>query len=155
MSNVSDEELRALRVHDEVENSQWLRLRKRILIRGILVVVMIVIRAVLMKAYPQDYMNTIFNAAGLASDEVASLISARLILGAVLSAVYLYALMTNRFLRTVSIVALIVPVAIIWADLQIFLLSSFPAFTVVAAIGFTLRLIALYLLVRNYIDIRR
>ena len=155
MSNVSDEELRALHVHVEVENSQWLRLKKRILIRGVLVIVMIVIRTVLMKAYPQDYMNAVFNSVGLTSDEVASLISARLMVGVLLSAVYFYALLTNRFLRSVSIVALIVPIAIIWADLQIFLLSSFPTFTVVASIGFALRLAALYLLARNYIDIRR
>ena len=155
MDNVSDEELQALRVHDEVENSQWLRLRKRILIRGILVIVMIVIRAVLMKVYPQDYMNAVFNSAGLNSGDVASLISTRLTLGALLSAVYFYALLTNRFLRSVSIIALIIPIAIIWADLQIFLLSSFPTFTVVASIGFALRLAALYLLARNYIDIRR
>jgi hypothetical protein len=43
----------------------------------------------------------------------------------------------------------------IWADLQMFLISSFPSFTTVATIGFLARLFALYLLARNYIDIRR
>jgi hypothetical protein len=72
-----------------------------------------------------------------------------------LAGVYFYALLTNSYLRSVSIIALIIPIALIWGDLQMFFLSSFPDFTLIASISFGFRLMAIYLLALNYLDIRR
>ena len=155
MHNISEEELQALQAHIEVENSVWLRLKQKILFRSYLVIALLLFRALLLFLFPQSYSNAIFDAEGLRPADVTSLVGVRLLVAGVLASVYLFALQTNRYLRSVTILGLIVPCAMIWADLQMFLISSFPSFTTVATIGFLARLLALYLLARNYIDIRR
>ncbi len=155
MHNISEEELQALQAHIEVENSVWLRLKQKILFRSYLVIALLLFRALLLFLFPQSYSNAIFEAEGLRPADVTSLVSVRLLVAGVLAGLYLFALQTNRYLRSVTILGLIVPFAMIWADLQMFLISSFPSFTTVATIGFLARLFALYLLARNYIDIRR
>ena len=155
MNNISEEEMRALQAHHEVETSTWKQLRRRILIRGILVMVLIVIRVLLVKFYPENYTNLVFEGADVDQDELVSLVSTRLWVSVVLAGIYLYALATNSYLRTVSIIALIIPVALIWGDLQMFLLASFPTLSPEILVSFGLRLLAIYLLAKNYIDIRR
>jgi hypothetical protein len=156
MSKLSQEELLALQgVHVEVDTSRWQRLKKRILIRAALVIGLILIRALMLKFFPQTYVPLAFSDSAVGAAELEALISTRLLIGAGLGALYLYALMTNRYIRSISIVALMVPITLIWADFQMFLVSSFPDFTLTASIGFGLRLVAIYLLALNYIDIRR
>jgi len=152
MNNISDEELLALQAaHVEVTTSQWQQVRRRILIRALVVIGLILSRALLLYLFPQTYEPLVFGSSG----DLQSLITARLWVGAGLGGIYFYALMTNSYIRSVSILALMVPVTLIWADLQMFLISSFPEFTPVVTIGFGLRLAAIYLLAMNYIDIRR
>ena len=155
MNNISEEEMRALQVHLEVETSTWKQLRRRILIRGISVLVLIAIRALLVKFYPENYTTLVFKGTDIDQGELVSLVTARLGVSVVLAGIYLYALATNSYLRTVSILALMVPVALIWGDLQMFLLAHFPTLPPEILIGFGLRLVSIYLLARNYIDIRR
>jgi hypothetical protein len=156
MSKLSHYELLALQgVHVEVDTSRWQRLKKRILIRAALVIGLILIRALMLKFFPQTYVPLAFSDSAVGAAELEALISTRLLIGAGLGALYLYALMTNRYIRSISIVALMVPITLIWADFQMFLVSSFPDFTLTASIGFGLRLVAIYLLALNYIDIRR
>jgi hypothetical protein len=155
MNNISDQELLALQAHVEVEASRWLRLKRRILIRAVAILGLILCRALMLKLFPQIYTPIIFGTQGIESAELESLVYTRMLVVAVLAGVYLYALLTNSYLRSVSVVALIVPIALIWADLQVFLISSFPEFTAVASISFGLRLVTIYLLALNYIDIRR
>jgi hypothetical protein len=109
----------------------------------------------MLKFFPQTYVPLAFSDSAVGAAELEALISTRLLIGAGLGALYLYALMTNRYIRSISIVALMVPITLIWADFQMFLVSSFPDFTLTASIGFGLRLVAIYLLALNYIDIRR
>lgn len=152
MNNISDEELLALQAaHVEVTTSQWQQVRRRILIRALVVIGLILSRALLLHLFPQTYEPLLFGSSG----DLQSLIATRLWVGAGLGGIYFYALMTNSYIRSVSILALMVPVTLIWADLQMFLISSFPEFTPVVTIGFGLRLAAIYLLAMNYIDIRR
>jgi hypothetical protein len=152
MNNISDEELLALQAaHVEVTTSQWQQVRRRILIRALVVIGLVLSRALLLYLFPQTYEPLVFGSSG----DLQSLIVERLWVGAGLGGIYFYALMTNSYIRSVSILALMVPVTLIWADLQMFLISSFPEFTPVVTIGFGLRLAAIYLLAMNYIDIRR
>jgi hypothetical protein len=156
MNTISEEELLALQAaHVEVGTSRWRIVKRRILVRAVLVIALILCRALMLKLFPQTYIPIIFADSDIGVAELESLIATRLFGGAVLGGLYLYALMTNRYLRSVSIVALMVPISLIWADLQMFLLSSFPDFTLVASISFGLRLATIYLLALNYIDIRR
>ena len=155
MHNVSEDELLALQAHVEVEASQWQKLKKRILIRTLIVIGLILFRLLILKLYPETYIPLVFDGAGLDAAELGELITGRLLSGVVLSCVYLYALITNSYLRSVSIIALIVPISLMWADLQMFLVSSFPDFTLVVSISFAMRVLAVYLLLLNYLDIRR
>tara|TARA_B110000211_G_C14022113_1_gene528170 strand:+ start:604 stop:1071 length:468 start_codon:yes stop_codon:yes gene_type:complete len=155
MNNISEEELFALQAHVEVEPFRWQKLQSRIFIRAGIVMVLILCKLVLLKFYHHNFVPLVLDGAGLDAAEVQALISGRVIVGATLSSFYVYALMTNRYLRAVSFVALMVSIALIWADLQMFLVSSFPDFTMLASVVFGLRLIVIYLLALNYLDIRR
>ena len=156
MNTISEEELLALQAaHIEVENSQWLKLKTRILTRALLVLVLILTRALILHLFPQTYVALIFDSSEVGSAELQSLIFTRLLFGALLGSVYIYALMTNRYLRSVSVLALMIPVMLLWADFQMFFVSSFPDFTLTTSISFGLRLMAIYLLAKNYIDVRR
>lgn len=155
MNTISEEELLALQAHVEVENCQWRKLKKRILIRTGVIIVLLLSRVIMFKVYPQTLVPIVFESAGLDAEGLSSLISARLVAGIVLAGVYFYAVMTNSYLRSVTVIALMVPIALIWADLQMYLASSFPDFTLVASISFCLRLITISLLTLNYMDVRR
>ena len=163
MNTISEEELLALQAHVEIETSLWKKLKTRILIRTVVVMGLVLSRVLLLKFFPDTYVPYIFGDGdgdgGGDGDsgpaELEKLIISRLLVGLVLAGVYLYAIMTNSYLRSVSILGLMVPVALIWADLQMFLVSSFPDFTLMASISFAVRLLVIYLLTLNYLDIRR
>ncbi len=159
MNTISEEELLALQTHVEIETSLWEKLKTRILIRTMVVMGLVLSRVLLLKFYPNTYVPYIFGDGDGDGDsgpaELEKLIISRLLVGLVLAGVYLYAIMTNSYLRSVSILGLMVPVALIWADLQMFLVSSFPDFTLMASISFAVRLLVIYLLTLNYLDIRR
>jgi hypothetical protein len=123
------------------------------------VIGLVLSRVLLLKFYPNTYVPYIFGDGDGDGDsgpaELEKLIISRLLVGLVLAGVYLYAIMTNSYLRSASVLSLMVPVALIWADLQMFLVSSFPNFTLIASISFAVRLLVIYLLTLNYLDIRR
>lgn len=155
MNTISEEELLALQAHVEVETSLWKKLKRRILIRTVVVIGFVLSRVLLLKFYPDTYIPYIFDNEDSGPAELDKLIISRLLVGLVLVGVYLYAIITNSYLRSVSVLSLMVPVALIWADLQMFLVSSFPNFTLIASISFAMRLLVIYLLTLNYLDIRR
>tara|TARA_B110000967_G_scaffold7141_1_gene7177 strand:+ start:536 stop:1015 length:480 start_codon:yes stop_codon:yes gene_type:complete len=159
MNTISEEELLALQGHVEIETSLWKKLKTRILIRTVVVMGLVLSRVLLLKFYPNTYVPYIFGDGDGDGDsgpaELEKLIISRLLVGLILAGVYLYAIMTNSYLRSVSVLSLMVPVALIWADLQMFLVSSFPNFTLIASISFAVRLLVIYLLTLNYLDIRR
>lgn len=155
MNTISEEELLALQAHVEVETSLWKKLKRRILIRTVVVIGFVLSRVLLLKFYPDTYIPYIFDNEDSGPAELDKLIISRLLVGLVLVGVYLYAIITNSYLRSVSVLSLMVPVALIWADLQMFLVSSFPHFTLMASISFAVRLLVIYLLTLNYLDIRR
>lgn len=145
----------ALQAHVEVETSLWKTLKRRILIRTVVVIGFVLSRVLLLKFYPDTYIPYLFDNEDSGPAELDKLIISRLLVGLVLVSVYLYAIITNSYLRSVSVLSLMVPVALIWADLQMFLVSSFPHFTLMASISFAVRLLVIYLLTLNYLDIRR
>jgi hypothetical protein len=95
MNTISEEELLALQAHVEVENCQWRKLKKRILIRTGVIIVLLLSRVIMFKVYPQTLVPIVFESAGLDAEGLSSLISARLVAGIVLAGVYFYAVMTN------------------------------------------------------------
>ena len=109
----------------------------------------------MLNVFPQIYVPLVFGDSDVGATELQSLITIRLLVGAVLGGLYIYALMANHYVKFASIVALMAPVTLILADLQMFLVSSFPDFTLVASISFGLRLLGIYLLALNYIDLKR
>jgi hypothetical protein len=156
MTNISQEELLALQIaHAEVDSFRWQIRKRRVLIRAVLVVVLILFRILMLNVFPQIYVPLVFGDSDVGATELQSLITIRLLVGAVLGGLYIYALMANHYVKFASIVALMAPVTLILADLQMFLVSSFPDFTLVASISFGLRLLGIYLLALNYIDLKR
>jgi hypothetical protein len=156
MNNISEEELLALNAaHAEVDTFRWQIVKRRILIRAALVIGLILARALMLKVFPQTYVPLIFGDSAVGAAELEALILTRLLVGAALGGLYLCALIANRYVKLASILALMAPITLIGADLQMFLVSSFPDFTLMTSISFGLRLVTIYLLALNYFDVRR
>ena len=155
MSNISEDELRALNVYQEVETEAWLRLRYRITVRGLLVLATLIVRGILVLTAPEYYAYEVFVSSSVSLEYLTDMIFYRTIIGVSLACLYGFALYKNHYLRSVSMVALMAAVALLWGDLQMFLLSSIDRFSPLAYTTLGLRIVAAILLALNYFDVRR
>lgn len=155
MPNISEDELRALNVCHEVETDAWLRLRYRITVRGLLVLATLIVRGILVSTAPEHYAYEVIVSSSVSLEYLTDMIFYRTIIGVSLACLYGFALYKNHYLRTVSMIALMAAVALLWGDLQMFLLSSIDRFSPLAYTSLGLRIVATILLALNYFDVRR
>ena len=155
MPNISEDELRALNVYQEVETDAWLRLRYRITVRCLLVLATLLVRGILVSTAPEHYAYEVFLSSNVSLEYLNDLIFYRIIIGVSLAGLYGFALYKNHYLRSVSMIALMAAVALLWGDLQMFLLSSIDRFSPLAYTSLGLRIVAAILLALNYFDVRR
>jgi hypothetical protein len=66
---------------------------------------------------------------------------------------YIYALISGRYFRFMSVFGMVVACALLWSDMELFMLSSVSEITAVSCALLVMRLIAVWLLVQNYLDI--
>ncbi|MGB1868935.1 MAG: hypothetical protein ACPHLL_06570 [Porticoccaceae bacterium] len=85
----------------------------------------------------------------------ADLMQLRGVLLAILFVGYIYALISDRYFRFMSVAAMVAGCALLWSDIELFMLSSASEITVVSLALLGMRLIAVWLLVQNYLDIHR
>ncbi|MDA9095999.1 hypothetical protein N9J88_06355 [Porticoccaceae bacterium] len=152
--NISEEEWRAL-FPDEADVAAWLRTKKRIVIRTLLVFITLVARMLIIRFYPEWHLLSEFETQILNRDALLSLVALRGVILVVIGLAYLYSLKVDRHFRNASIVGLVVCTALLWGDVQIFILTEMPDLNLITFGFFGLRLLVLYLLLQNYLDYRR
>jgi hypothetical protein len=135
--SVTEEELRALMPFCEVEESRFRHIKKRIVFRTSIVGLLMTLRGIVAHAFPELLSQT---------DSLVLTVTA---------SAYIYSLWTNKYFRTMSVIALIVAYSLVWADLEIYVFSMAGEMSRVTIVLLFLRLCALGLLFANYLDIRR
>lgn len=153
--SVTEEELRALMPFYEVEESRFRQIKKRIAIRTSIVGFLMILRGIVVYSFPEFLSQT--DSQGHLQDSYisANVLLVRTVLLAVTASVYIYCLWTNKYFRTMSVIALIVAYSLVWADLEIYVFTMAGEISMVTVILLLLRLCALGLLFANYLDIRR
>ena len=153
--SVTEEELRALMPFYEVEESRFRQIKKRIAIRTSIVGFLMILRGIVVYSFPEFLSQT--DSQGHLQDSIisANVLLVRTVLLAVIASVYIYCLWTNKYFRTMSVIALIVAYSLVWADLEIYVFTMAGEISMVTVILLLLRLCALGLLFANYLDIRR
>ena len=158
MTNLISEEesvaLDAIQGHQEVPVARWHRLRRRILLRNTALIIILLVRATAMIALPEDYLKAAFP---FLDDSVnlADIAYTRLLIASFFLSIYLYAFFTNRYLRSASMLGVVVGVALFWSDAGQYLTSGWGSFTIQSSISFGMRILTVALLVMNYLDVRR
>ena len=158
MTNLISEEesdaLDAIQGHQEVPVARWQRLRRRILLRNTALIIILLVRATAMIALPEDYLKSAFP---FLDDSVnlADIAYTRLLVASFFLSIYLYAFFTNRYLRSASMLGVVVGVALFWSDAGQYLTSGWGSFTIQSSISFGMRILTVALLVMNYLDVRR
>jgi hypothetical protein len=91
----------------------------------------------------------------LDDDAVTTLLYVRVSMLTLGMLVYFYSFLTNRYFRSVNVIALIVVCCLIWADIEVYILSNIQILTLPSVGMIVLRFIPLGLLFMNYLDVRR
>lgn len=158
MSNqLSDEEIKALKSiqsHIEVSTPRWQRLKRKIIMRTSLLVLVLLVRAMGMILLPEEYLKSIFPFLDNSVD-LADLAVTRLYLAAFCLGIYIYAVITNRYLRSASMLGVVVGVALLWSDVSQYLVWGWELFSLESATSFSMRILTVVLLILNYLDVRR
>ena len=153
--SVTEEELRALMPFYEVEESRFRQIKKRIIIRTSIVGLLMTLRGIVAHSFPELLSQTDSQGNILDSYISTNVLLVRTVVLIVTAAAYIYSLWTNKYFRTISVIALIVAYSLVWADLEIYVFAMTGEMSMVLVILLLLRLCALGLLFVNYLDIRR
>ena len=153
--SVTEEELRALMPFYEIEESRFRQIKKRIVIRTSIVGFLMTLRGIVVYSFPELLNQTDSQGNVLDSYISANVLLVRTVLLAVIASVYVYCLWTNKYFRTMSVIALIVAYSLVWADLETYVFTITGEMSIMRVILLLLRMCALGLLFANYLDIRR
>jgi len=153
--SVTEEELRALMPFYEIEESRFRQIKKRIVIRTSIVGFLMTLRGIVVYSFPELLNQTDSQGNVLDSYISANVLLVRTVLLAVIASVYVYCLWTNKYFRTMSVIALIVAYSLVWADLETYVFTITGEMSIMMVILLLLRMCALGLLFANYLDIRR
>lgn len=154
IDNISENEMLAL-FPERASMDAWKQTKRRILYRTLLIVAAIAARLFLISFYPELHLQSVFEAKVIDREAISSLVIARSLLLSVMGSVYIYSQLSDRHFKIISVMGLVVCSALMWGDLQIFLLAELPGITMISIGFFALRIWVLYLLLQNYLDYRR
>ena len=155
MDKLSQEEVDALSSFEEVTTYDWVRLKRKILVRLWMAIGLTCIRVAYMIYSPQTYSMIVYQNADSGTENLVALAYGRLFLGFLFFSVTLYALKNNLYLRSISMAGVVIVFALFWSDLQVYIIGGFSQFTAEALAFLILRLWMIYLITANYFDIRR
>ena len=153
---VSEEEMRALLPAYEVEGQYFDRIRNKLLIRTLAVVALFIVRLALIVIYPDYHIGTYWEGDLIeGTKQLESVLLFRISVLVPLAIIYFACLWKNFYFRSITVLSLVIICSILWSDTETHFLafSQAPTMGVIAAI--TIRLLAIYLLVLNYLDVRR
>ena len=153
---VTEEEMRALLPAYEVEGEYLDRIRQKIFMRIAIIVALFVVRLLVIISYPEFHISAFFQ-----NDQVdGSLQSENIMLFRMsvlvpFSVIYFVSFWKNLYFRTVTVVSLIIVSSILWSDMEQHLGSFWSEATALVWVTLTIRITCLWLLILNYIDVRR
>ena len=152
---ISPEEMSALLPQYEVTELNWLRVRRRIILRTLIIVLLYLARAAILFFTPEYHLYAATFASEMGQQFVSNIITFRVILLIVILIVYLYAVVYNLYLRTVSVIVISVLFALLWSDLEMYIFSSLEDMKWYFLAQLGMRILGLYLLFKNYLEIRQ
>lgn len=132
------------------------RTRWRITFRLLVIGILLGIRGITAYSTPDLFIQSKVVATQVDSHALYAISDLMWVRGMLLSIVlpcYLYSLVAGRYLRFMSVIGMVVGCALLWSDMELFMLSSMSELTTVSVALFGMRLIAVWLLVLNYLDI--
>ncbi|HBO15539.1 MAG TPA: hypothetical protein DD440_04310 [Porticoccaceae bacterium] len=153
---VSEEEMRALLPAYEVEDQYLQRIRKKILIRTLIVTALFCVRLLMLIVSPEFHVRTFFPDDATKGEEyIDQIILFRMAVLIPFAFIYYISFWKNLYFRTVTVLSLIITCSILWSDAELHLaaLAGEPLLGVLTALA--IRLVILYLLALNYMDVRR
>ncbi len=154
-SSVSEEELKALMPHQEIAHHDFQRVREKIFKRCCLIVFLWFLRIYIIVFHPEYHLTSVVENRLLDDNTVMALLYVRVGLLTAGILVYCYSFVTNRYFRSVNVIALIIVCCLIWADIEVYILSNIQSLTLPSVGMILMRFIPLGLLLMNYLDVRR
>ena len=153
--NITSEEMAALLPDYEVSQRSWKRVKKRLLGRLAVVAALYGLRYFILVFFPEYNAYLTDHWSDIGEDTLFDIVVYRSTLIVFLLLAYLYAIYNNAYLRTVAIMVLVVAFALLWSDLESLLLYSLIEFQWYLILPFAVRIAVIYLLFKNYLDIRQ
>ncbi|MDE0764187.1 MAG: hypothetical protein OSB20_11020 [Porticoccaceae bacterium] len=153
---VTEEEMRALMPAYEVEDEYLDRIRKKIFMRIAIIVVLFVVRLLMIISYPEFHISAFFQDDQVeGSLQIENIMLFRMSVLIPFSVIYFVSFWKNLYFRTVTVVSLIIVSSILWSDMEKYLGSFLSEATALVWVTLAIRVTCLWLLILNYIDVRR
>ena len=153
---VTEEEMRALLPAYEVEDEYLDRIRKKIFMRTAIIVALFVVRLLMIISYPEFHISAFFqNDQVEGSLQIENIMLFRMSVLIPFMVIYIVSFWKNLYFRTVTVVSLIIVSSILWSDMEKYLGSFLSEATALVWVTLAIRVTCLWLLILNYIDVRR
>ena len=153
---VTEEEMRALMPAYEVEDEYLDRIRKKIFMRIAIIVVLFVVRLLMIISYPEFHISAFFQDAQVkGSLQIENIMLFRMSVLIPFMMIYIVSFWKNLYFRTVTVVSLIIVSSILWSDMEQHMGSFLSEATALVWVTLAIRVTCLWLLILNYIDVRR
>ncbi len=153
---VTEEEMRALLPAYEVEDEYLDRIRKKIFMRTAIIVSLFIVRLLMIISYPEFHISAFFqNDQVEGSLQIENIVLFRMSVLIPFMVIYIVSFWKNLYFRTVTVVSLIIVSSILWSDMEQHLGSFLSEATALVWVTWVIRVTCLWLLILNYIDVRR
>lgn len=153
---VTEEEMRALLPAYEVEDEYLDRIRKKIFMRTAIIVALFIVRLLMIISYPEFHISAFFqNDQVEGSLQIENIVLFRMSVLIPFMVIYIVSFWKNLYFRTVTVVSLIIVSSILWSDMEQHLGSFLSEATALIWAAWAIRVTCLWLLILNYIDVRR
>tara|TARA_B100000768_G_scaffold4249_1_gene5181 strand:- start:1726 stop:2202 length:477 start_codon:yes stop_codon:yes gene_type:complete len=153
---VTEEEMRALLPAYEVEDEYLDRIRKKIFMRTAIIVALFIVRLLMIISYPEFHISAFFqNDQVEGSLQIENIVLFRMSVLIPFMVIYIVSFWKNLYFRTVTVVSLIIVSSILWSDMEQHLGSFLSEATALVWAAWAIRVTCLWLLILNYIDVRR
>jgi hypothetical protein len=153
---VTEEEMRALLPAYEVEDQYLDRIRGKIFIRTAIIAALFVVRLLMIVLYPEFHISAFFQSDHVEGTlQIENIMLFRISVLIPFSVIYIVSAWKNLYFRTVTVVSLIIVSSILWSDMEQHLGSFLADATAFVWVTWAIRITILWLLILNYIDVRR
>jgi hypothetical protein len=121
-----------------------------------IIVALFVVRLLVIISYPEFHISAFFqNDQVDGSLQIENIMLFRMSVLVPFSVIYFVSFWKNLYFRTVTVVSLIIVSSILWSDMEQHLGSFWSEATALVWVTLTIRITCLWLLILNYIDVRR